>query len=332
MKIDKSKTYTINLTEEKDKIREEHKVLVDSTLTFSGLDLLRAIMHSGILPSYLYSRNRIDELRFKIALVQSALEEKKEIKIDKVTGVKEIINWLVLSKNTFDFLDPSEKGFIRYWIGMFFTTLLAMKKYGYKYVVHYYKFINSVLYKTPTEFISITGSSISEDSESTPDLIALTKKLDEYGVFEAKGRGQYKIGTMQNAYDQVKRVEKINGIKVKENIASCVLLSEKDLKIRFRDPEGDEEIVFDKYLAILWQYESIYELLKEGNAEEQDGYRVLKIKNELNESDYEIKMNSNVYDVFNKVFSMQDKVEYEEIKRVIDSAVDNNDELFVEVI
>lgn len=326
MIIEKNKIYTIELIEEVGILRGDHDSTKKSDLSFTGLDLLRAIIYSGTLPSYLYSRKRIDELRFKKALVQAALEEKNVIK------KKTITNMLVLSETTFEFLDPSEKGFIRYWIGMFFTTLLAMKKYDYKYVVHYSKFINSELYRTPTVFITVPGSSISILSKSTPDLIALNKKLDEYGAFEAKGRGKYDGGTMEEAYDQVKRVGKINGIDVNENIASLVLLSAKNLKIRFRDPKGDEEIVFDKYIAILWQYESIFELLKEENAEEQNGYRVLKIKDESNESDYEIKMNSDVYDVFNKVFSTQNKIEYKEIKRVIDSAVDNNDGLLVEVI
>lgn len=63
--------------------------------------------------------------------------------------------------------------------------------------------------------------------------------------------------------------------------------------IRYKDPEGKEEIYFEPYLAILWQFKPIVELIQELGYESYNDYIV---SNTLNDR-FSIHVNKSLYDL-----------------------------------
>ena len=244
MKIDVNANYSIKLLEE-NRTRTDHRTYACNDLMFTGKDLLDAIVFMGMLPSDINSKSvnvsRRDEIKFKRILVEACLD----------VIPNNSTEYLVMKKSFFKYLDSTEKGAIRYWIGMFFATLLARKEYRYEYVIHYSRFVNSNYCRMPIQPTTVPGSSIKPNSRSTPDLITVKNNMKEYGVFEAKGYNRYNSKTMEHAYDQVKRIGIVNNVKTSDNIVSFSVLNFTDNSIRFKDPLGEEKIEIDIYI---WHY------------------------------------------------------------------------------
>ena len=198
---------------------------------------------------------------------------------------------LRMNKAAVDLLDSSEKTAINYWLGMFFATLLAQKIYGYKYAIHYSKFIKSKLavIKNNTKAKNVS-----------PDLITMNKFMDKYGVFEAKGGFTFRRSRIEHAYDQVHKIKSINKESNIDRIVSYFRIREKNSLLRIKDPEGKEiALKFDQCAAIIWQYIPVIELIHECEygIDGEEIYSSLDLIEGLNG----IKINRQFYKVVNNI-------------------------------
>ena len=266
MLIELRKIYSIKIQEE-NAVRENHDVISNSKLLFSGKDLLEAIILTGMLPPHLkedvgaYSNVRKNEVLFKIHLVEMALKE-----VGGVISIDEV---------NFNELESSEKRAVDYYLGMFFATLMIRKHFKYEYAIHYSKFRKSSLCK------SIQPKHILDRIE--PDIIAIDRLNKNRGVFEAKGHLGTKIdaSVVEHAYDQVHQVASINHIRVKDRYVLYSILNEDANVIDYKDPDGNENIDLDIYMALLSQYIPIVQLIEELGYQD-NGYRIRASKLKIN--------------------------------------------------
>ena len=114
MKIKRGDIYYIDLYLEPGKI-SDHNKRSNGTLSFTGVELMDAIVSAGMPDIYLNKankRNRKEEIYFKIKLFETyvALSPNGELLFDPARKV---------------YLDSTEIGAINYWIGMILTTVLG---------------------------------------------------------------------------------------------------------------------------------------------------------------------------------------------------------------
>ena len=119
MKIKRGDIYQIKLYLEPKKI-SDHNRRDNGTLSFTGVELIDAIVSVGMPDVYLTEKKIIDrkeEIYFKIRLFETfvSLLPKGELSFD-------------LARK--DYLDSTEVGAINYWLGMILTTVLGKKKYS----------------------------------------------------------------------------------------------------------------------------------------------------------------------------------------------------------
>ncbi len=260
MKINNNTDYALHLWEEESG-RGKHNITSRKDFIISGSDLYDSIISMGMLPSEIKNIQRNNEIRFKLDLIEAFLDTEQDNGKD----------YLKINKTAMEFLDPSEKNSISYWLGMFFATALAKKQYNYDYVIHYSKYVKSKYYQSITTK-RVKGSKLKSNTKSTPDLIAANSKFDKYGIFEAKGNRAYKAKTMEHAYDQAKRIGKINNIAVSDNIISLTVVGSKQNILRYKDPKGEENLSFDIYPALLWQCIPSFELFSETEHKRDNGF------------------------------------------------------------
>ena len=261
MHFDPSFIYHVSLEQEPCIIGPIHPVFYKSygikqaDFDFTMFDLIKAVLYMGMKPGMIFAKSRKAELEFKFAMVNAALDDEQI--------PKKPYNYRFVRMNSVFIasLDPTEKAAIHYWIGMIFATLLAHKKFNYKYVIHYSHFkndpINSVVLKDIT-------------SKLSPDLICV-KGHYEYGVFEAKGMDSIRSDTMLHAIEQLEQIRLVNGQNPVDSIVSYTRTSTSKLLIRYRDPkEGKENIEFSLAAALIWQYTPLVKLQEELS----EGYRI----------------------------------------------------------
>ena len=172
MKIKRGDIYQIKLYLEPEKI-SDHNRRDNGTLSFTGVELIDAIVSVGMPDVYLTEKKIIDrkeEIYFKIRLFETfvSLLPKGELSFD-------------LERK--DYLDSTEVGAINYWLGMILTTVLGKKKYSYEYMVHL-SMVLKLSSQPPIEkyqFLSANGKT----TYKSPDLIAMNNLGGYYGVFES---------------------------------------------------------------------------------------------------------------------------------------------------
>ena len=160
MKIKRGDIYYIELYLEPGKI-SDHNKRSNGTLSFTGVELMDAIVSAGMPDIYLNKankRNRKEEIYFKIKLFETyvALLPNGELLFDPARKV---------------YLDSTEIGAINYWIGMILITVLGKKKYGYEYMVHLSMISNFSSHPRIKKhrFFSVNGKT----TYKSPDLIAI---------------------------------------------------------------------------------------------------------------------------------------------------------------
>ena len=232
MKIKRGDIYYIELYLEPGKI-SDHNKRSNGTLSFTGVELMDAIVSAGMPDIYLNKankRNRKEEIYFKIKLFETyvALLPNGELLFDPARKV---------------YLDSTEIGAINYWIGMILITVLGKKKYGYEYMVHL-----------------------------SMDLIAINNSNRYYGVFESKGYSAYDSNAMERGYIQAKSIDKING-KPPKNSLVVMTVTGKRIEITEKDPEGGmEQIEVNLSFLQIYHYLPIVELIVELGPEEQEDW------------------------------------------------------------
>lgn len=173
MKIKRGDIYQIKLYLEPEKI-SDHNRRDNGTLSFTGVELIDAIVSVGMPDVYLTEKKIIDrkeEIYFKIRLFETfvSLLPKGELSFD-------------LARK--DYLDSTEVGAINYWLGMILTTVLGKKKYSYEYMVHL-SMVLKLNSQPPIEkyqFLSANGKT----TYKSPDLIAMNNLGGYYGVLNQK--------------------------------------------------------------------------------------------------------------------------------------------------
>ena len=260
MKIKRGDIYYIDLYLEPGKI-SDHNKRSNGTLSFTGVELMDAIVSAGMPDIYLNKankRNRKEEIYFKIKLFETyvALSPNGELLFDPARKV---------------YLDSTEIGAINYWIGMILTTVLGKKKYGYEYMVHL-SMVLKLSSQPPIEkyqFLSANGKT----TYKSPDLIAMNNLGGYYGVFESKGCSEYKKETMEKGFVQAKSIEKINTESPKNSLVVMTVTGKDKIEIIEKDPEGEEgRIKVNLSFLQMCHYLPIVELIVELGPEEQEDW------------------------------------------------------------
>lgn len=259
MKIKRGDIYQIKLYLEPEKI-SDHNRRDNGTLSFTGAELIDAIVSVGMPDVYLTEKKIIDrkeEIYFKIRLFETfvSLLPKGELSFD-------------LARK--DYLDSTEVGAINYWLGMILTTVLGKKKYSYEYMVHL-SMVLKLSSQPPIEkyqFLSANGKT----TYKSPDLIAINNSNRYYGVFESKGYSAYDSNAMERGYIQAKSIDKING-KPPKNSLVVMTVTGKRIEITEKDPEGGmEQIEVNLSFLQIYHYLPIVELIVELGPEEQEDW------------------------------------------------------------
>ena len=260
MKIKRGDIYYIELYLEPGKI-SDHNKRSNGTLSFTGVELMDAIVSAGMPDIYLNKankRNRKEEIYFKIKLFETyvALLPNGELLFDPARKV---------------YLDSTEIGAINYWIGMILITVLGKKKYGYEYMVHL-SMVLKLSSQPPIEkyqFLSANGKT----TYKSPDLIAMNNLGGYYGVFESKGCSEYKKETMEKGFVQAKSIEKINTESPKNSLVVMTVTGKDKIEIIEKDPEGEEgRIKVNLSFLQMCHYLQIVELIVELGPEEQEDW------------------------------------------------------------
>ena len=260
MMIKRGDIYYIDLYLEPGKI-SDHNKRSNGTLSFTGVELMDAIVSAGMPDIYLNKankRNRKEEIYFKIKLFETyvALSPNGELLFDPARKV---------------YLDSTEIGAINYWIGMILTTVLGKKKYGYEYMVHL-----SMVLKLSSQPLIEKYQFLSANGKTTyksPDLIAMNNLGGYYGVFESKGCSEYKKETMEKGFVQAKSIEKINTESPKNSLVVMTVTGKDKIEIIEKDPEGEEgRIKVNLSFLQMCHYLPIVELIVELGPEEQEDW------------------------------------------------------------
>lgn len=263
MKIQRGATYSVDLYKEPNNKSDHSRCFVE-TLSFTGLELINAIISAGMPDTYLTKtekRNRKDEITFKIKLF--------EIYVASSPGGE-----LSFDNSRKKYIDSTELGAINYWIGMILTTILGQKKYRYDYMVHLSMlehFSSTITLKKRT-YYSFKGKPKGKPIYKSPDLLAVNSTNNSYGVFESKGYSTYSKKAMERAYDQVKSIKKVNRVKPKHRLAVMAQTGSTNIEMIQKDPGGENcEITIDSAFLHIYHYLPIAELITELKPEEYMG-------------------------------------------------------------
>lgn len=257
MKIKRGESYIVDLKKEPPVITD-HKKIPNGALIFTGAELIKAIVSAGMPDVYLTKaerRNRREEIHFKTKLFETFV-------------TSSAMGYLSFDTSKKNYLDSSEVGAINYWIGMMLTTLLGQKKYGYTFMVHLsmVKFFSSKIYLNSYS----SRHKIGNVTYMSPDLLAVNRSKNKYGVFESKGYSSYGKKAMEHAYEQAKWIHDINGNLPNHRLAVMTITGGKEISIIEKDPEGGNyKLNVDLDILYLYHFLPIAELIMELDPKER---------------------------------------------------------------
>lgn len=289
MKIKRKEIYSIDLYEEPHKISDHNKLFTE-TLTFTGLELIEAIVSAGMPDVYLTrneKRNRREEIWFKVRLFEAYVVSSAGGRLSFDTSRKK-------------YLDSTEVGAINYWIGMVLITVLGQKKYDYDFMVHLsmIKSFSSKIYVKKRPFFSANG----KITFKSPDLLAINILKNTYGIFESKGYSNYNKKAMEHGYKQAKSIKKINGNPPENRLVVMVQTGSKEILIIEKDPEGGNcEINVDLDFLYLYHFLPIVELIMELNPEKHGDWMYGSLK--YGDDSYSISIPLDLYKGFSQILN-----------------------------
>lgn len=289
MKIKRKEIYSIDLYEEPHIISDHNKVFT-KTLTFTGLELIEAIVSAGMPDVYLTKsekRNRREEIYFKVRLFETYVVSSAGGRLSFDTSRKK-------------YLDSTEVGAINYWIGMVLITVLGQKEYDYDFMVHLsmIKSFSSKVYMKKRPFFSTDG----KITFKSPDLLAINILKNTYGIFESKGYSNYNKKAMEQGYKQAKSIKRINGNPPKNRLVVMVQTGSKEILIIEKDPEGEDcEINIDLDFLYLYHFLPIVELIMELNPEKHGDRMYGSLK--YGDDSYSISIPLDLYQGFSKILN-----------------------------
>ena len=228
------------------------------TFTFTSDELLDAIYTCGmpwtnLIPSI--TKKRTKELQFKKTMIEAALKSSSR---GPASG-----NLLKQNPNCWNYLDPSEKRAVDYYLGMFFSKLISSKLFNVKYVVHLF-----LVEKMPSV-------SLIYNSKRRPDFVGFDASKNAYCLFEAKGRQDKKLSVLTDAINQLKAVSSINGRNPFPMVATMVYFNgaKNEVALAIEDPVGEgrkDEIEIDVKKLLRTFFEPIQEVIYEEDGKQED--------------------------------------------------------------
>jgi hypothetical protein len=136
-------------------------------------------------------------------------------------------------------LDPTEKGAVSYFLGMTMCKLFAAKLLDTPWLLH----------------LDIYGDRAVITGRSRPDLFGLSTTSREWAVFECKGRGtEPDKETKQKAKKQAERLEEVEGVRCRVNVAAFTYFKRDSLNFYWEDPPASDEPIKIPYSDEDWQH------------------------------------------------------------------------------
>lgn len=190
------------------------------TLSVSWDDLLWAAVTLGrpnLQSVFRHGVQSVYEALFRWSLIRLALEQHGP------AGAK---FWRT---DAYKFLDPTEKGFVSYFVGMTLCKVFADKKLGAPWLLHLDVFRSQLNART------LKG-------RSRPDLVGQETLSGEWHAFESKGRASVP-GRQEktNAKAQAQRLVSVDGKACSLHIGAISYFRNDSLRFYWRDPEPSEQ-------------------------------------------------------------------------------------------
>ncbi len=134
------------------------------------------------------------------------------------------------NSEAFKALDPTEKAWVNFSLGMVFTKIFAEKVLGMPWLMHFKWFAGAHSVKV-------------RRGKSTPDFIGLDPATGEYHVLEAKGRNSgFAQTVLDGAKEQANRVVNIDNKACKLHIGALLYRKKRQrLAFAWADPVPDEQ-------------------------------------------------------------------------------------------
>lgn len=163
--------------------------------------------------------------------------------------------------SAFNALDPTEKGWVNFSLGMVFAKICAARFLNVPWLMHFkwFKMLNDVA--------MLPGG-------STPDFIGLSPSNGQHHVIEAKGRNSgYSKAVMAKAKTQASQPVSVNGSTCSLHIGTLLYREANgSISMAIEDPESDDQQGFElcetretwaAYYQTVWGLSQMTEAQKE---------------------------------------------------------------------
>ncbi|MEL1249093.1 hypothetical protein [Aurantiacibacter gilvus] len=221
--------------------------LLPSTFVVDELDLLWAALTVG-RPNrqtvYAHGQYSIDEAMFRQAMVRANLR----------------LDWpgsYLMHSPSFAALDPTEKGWVNFSLGMIFAKIFAAKFLGVPWLIHFKWYAQNSPVWMPS-------------GGSTPDFVGPNPSTGEYHVIEAKGRvGGFSTKVIEVAKNQARQPIRIAGVSPTTRIGTLLFrFGKTKLALACEDPDEDERPAIElketlqtwqQYYRLAWELHNLDE-------------------------------------------------------------------------
>ena len=225
---------------------------------------------------YRHGQFSIDEATFRLAAVRANLQLET-----RTSGL--------LHSSAFRALDPTEKGWTNFSLGMLFAKMFAAKYLDVPWLIHFKWFAKH--YPVPMH-----------NGGSTPDFVGLAPASGDYHVLEAKGRSSgLSIPVLAAAKDQARMPIRVHGQVPATRVGTLLYRVATDkLAFACEDPDEleGEPIELKETLATWQQYYRIPWALHNMDEDERDAMRRL--------TGVSLKMNVEIAEVVGRLMSLED--------------------------
>lgn len=199
-----------------------------------------------------------------------------------VFSLFEIINrssliWMSLKQNSNQLeksdvyleMDPTEKVFVSFSLGMVMSKLFALKLLGIPWLEHVANVNSSISTKTTTK--------------SRPDLIGLNVRK-EFVIFEAKGRtNNFNNAAQVTAKGQTKVIHKIGAVQPVLRVA-CQSYFKNTLEVFIEDPEEIQEEPIDIKVVEHDYFKSYYSIFQKLTEEDLSQLKPIGVEIQFSET------------------------------------------------
>lgn len=149
-------------------------------------------------------------------------------------NLRESENGCIRKTVAYEWLDPSEKSAVSYFLGLTFAKLMATRRLSVHWAMHLDVYAQHLQ-------ATLTAS----DRRRRPDLVGRDTS-GRWCVFEAKGStNRVPPRTIQDAKEQTRAVRTIRGVEPHLRVASITHFVNQTLCVHLEDPDGAKQESFD---------------------------------------------------------------------------------------